>query len=68
MQDGRHCKACGQLLAMHDTEGCTDTFPKSCKCGGAIKWERQEKHEMEYSNKYKIGGKNRYVTILRLKS
>jgi hypothetical protein len=37
MQDDRHCKACGHLLAMHDTEGCTTTFPKYCKCGGAIK-------------------------------
>jgi hypothetical protein len=37
MQDGRHCKGCGHLLAMHDREGCTATFPKPCKCGGAIK-------------------------------
>jgi hypothetical protein len=37
MQDDRHCKACGHLLAMHDREGCTATFPKPCKCGGAIK-------------------------------
>jgi len=33
----KYCKACGHLLAMHDTEGCTTTFPKPCKCGGAIK-------------------------------
>ena len=39
MQDDRHCKACGHLLAMHDKEGCTATFPKPCKCGGAIKWK-----------------------------
>ena len=36
MQDDRHCKACGHLLAMHDKEGCTATFPKPCKCGGFI--------------------------------
>jgi hypothetical protein len=37
MQDDRHCKDCGHLLAMHDRDGCTATFPKYCKCGGAIK-------------------------------
>ncbi|HXX99119.1 MAG TPA: hypothetical protein VEL11_18675 [Candidatus Bathyarchaeia archaeon] len=28
MQDDRYCKACGHLLAMHSTEGCTATLPK----------------------------------------